>query len=41
LAVDIDEDGGLIVELESGERRVLRTGEISLRLKETSKRTER
>ena len=32
-AVDIDRDGGLVVRLESGEQTVLRTGEITLRLK--------
>ncbi len=32
-AVDIDDDGGLVVKLESGEIRVLRTGEISVRMR--------
>ena len=31
-AIDIDEDGGLVVKLESGETTVLRTGEISIRV---------
>lgn len=31
-AVDIDEDGGLMVRLQNGEKRVLRTGEITLRI---------
>ena len=30
-ALDIDEDGGLIVRLQNGEEKVLRTGEITLR----------
>ena len=30
-ALDIDENGGLIVQLRDGETRVLRTGEITLR----------
>lgn len=34
IAVDIDADGGLIVEMEDGSRQVLRTGEITLRLAE-------
>ena len=33
LAVEIDDFGGLIVEMDDGSRRTLRTGEISLRLK--------
>lgn len=33
-ALDVDQDGGLVVELESGETQVLRTGEITLRLNE-------
>jgi BirA family biotin operon repressor/biotin-[acetyl-CoA-carboxylase] ligase len=32
-ALDIDEDGGLMVELKDGERQTLRTGEITLRVK--------
>lgn len=32
MALDIDENGGLIVETEQGDRQVLRTGEITLRL---------
>lgn len=32
-ALDIDENGGLVVALENGERQVLRTGEITLRIK--------
>lgn len=31
-AVDIDRDGGLVVRLENGEKQVLRTGEITLRV---------
>lgn len=34
IAVDIDEEGGLVVEKEDGTRTVLRTGEISLRIEE-------
>lgn len=33
-ALDVDQDGGLVVELENGEKQVLRTGEITLRLNE-------
>lgn len=33
-ALDVDQDGGLVVELENGETQVLRTGEITLRLNE-------
>lgn len=33
-ALDVDRDGGLVVELENGEKQVLRTGEITLRLNE-------
>lgn len=33
LALDIDEDGGLIVALENGERRCLHSGEITIRVK--------
>lgn len=32
MAVDIDEDGGLIVEMKDGTKQVLRTGEITLRV---------
>lgn len=38
MAVDIDRDGGLVVQLESGEQTVLRTGEITLRLSGPEKR---
>lgn len=31
-ALDVDQDGGLVVELENGETQVLRTGEITLRV---------
>ena len=30
-AIDVDDDGGLLVELENGERRVLNSGEVSVR----------
>ena len=33
-AVDIDDNGGLVIEKKSGERQVLRTGEITLRFAE-------
>lgn len=34
LALDIDENGGLVVQLKNGEKKTLRTGEITLRVNE-------
>ena len=33
VAVDIDENGGLVIELEDGARKVLNSGEVTVRVK--------